>query len=314
MPLHLLPPGRDDREAAISRRSFLGRSLLGAACLLLPGRDSAAAPGPAASRGRPWALLADTHVHEALYEKNRNSHMAANLVRAVSEVLDEGAGTALVNGDLARLVGNPGDYGRFLELVEPLRRGGLAVHATLGNHDDRSNFRQALARAGATRDGAGQTALPERHWASVEVDGTRWILLDSLEKVNATPGLLGKPQIEWLAGELDRTPTTPAIIFLHHNPETTDIGLKDTADFLAAIRPRRQVKAVFFGHTHTWRRWDDDGIHMVNLPATGYSFRAEEPIGWVLARPSPGGLEIELRSIGPAHRDHGKKIALAWRG
>jgi 3',5'-cyclic AMP phosphodiesterase CpdA len=315
MPLHLPPLGSGvRREGGLSRRAFLGRAAAGAAALLLPGAVRGAAPRPAGEARRAWALLADTHIHATLQEKNQRFHMAANLVRTVSEVQEEGVGAALVNGDLARLVGNPGDYRRFLELVEPMRRRGIPVHATLGNHDDRANFRRALVTSGDPDD------LAERHCSSVEVDGVRWLLLDSLEKVNATPGLLGKAQIEWLAGELDRTPESPttlpgspAIIFLHHNPEPKDIGLKDTADFLAAIRPRRQVKAVFFGHTHTWRRWEDDGIHMVNLPATGYAFSAGEPIGWVLAAPGPEGLEIELRAIGPAHPDHGKRISLPWR-
>jgi 3',5'-cyclic AMP phosphodiesterase CpdA len=280
-----------------------------------------------------WALLSDTHIHASLYEKNQNFHMAANLVTAVSEVVEEGAGAAIVNGDLARLLGNPEDYERFLELIEPLRRRGIPLHATLGNHDDRSNFRRALAPAvrfpgaapettrpsgdggdpGVAARGEDPESLPDRLASAVEVDGVRWLLLDSLEKVNETRGLLGDTQLRWTLRQLERAPSTPTILFVHHNPETDNIGLKDTADLLALIRPRRQVKAVFFGHTHTWRRWEDEGIHMVNLPATGYAFKAGEPIGWVLAAPGPEGLEIELRSIGPPHADHGKKIALPWR-
>ena len=324
MPLHLPPrPPFACPEAGLSRRAFLGRAAAGAAALLLPGALRAAAR-PDASRP-VWALLSDTHIHASLYEKNQNFHMAANLVSAVSEVVEEGAGTALVNGDLARLLGNPEDYARFLEIIEPLRRGGIPLHATLGNHDERSNFLRALAAPaargpGAAAPAAGEAArtedpgsLPDRHASLVELDGVRWLLLDSLEKVNATPGLLGEAQLRWTARQLERAPGTPTIIFLHHNPEANDIGLKDTADFLSLIRKQRQVKAVFFGHTHTWRRWEDEGIHMVNLPAVGYAFKAGEPIGWVLAKPGPEGLEIELRTIGAPHADHKKKIALPWR-
>jgi 3',5'-cyclic AMP phosphodiesterase CpdA len=145
------------------------------------------------------------------------------------------------------------------------------------------------------------------------VDGVRWILLDSLDRVNVTPGILGKEQLDWLARTLDAAPRSPTVLFLHHNPEPTDIGLRDTREFLEVVRPRRQVKAAFFGHTHTWRRWEDEGLHLVNLPAVGYAFKAGEPIGWVLARPRTDGLEIELRTIGPAHADTGKKIELRWR-
>jgi len=73
------------------------------------------------------------------------------------------------------------------------------------------------------------------------------------------------------------------------------------------------VKAVFFGHTHVWRRFVDDGIHMVNLPAIGYAFAKGQPVGWVRAAPRPDGLTIELRAINGLHADHGKKIELPWR-
>ena len=41
---------------------------------------------------------------------------------------------------------------------------------------------------------------------------------------------------------------------VHHNPGVgANIGLKDTSAFLDVIRPRKQVKAYVYGHTHTWK-------------------------------------------------------------
>ncbi|HVR75346.1 MAG TPA: metallophosphoesterase, partial [Planctomycetota bacterium] len=261
-----------------------------------------------------WALLSDTHIHESLTEENQGQNMASNLLRALSDVLPHGPGTAVVNGDIARLVGNTGDYASFLKLVEPLRAAGVPIHATLGNHDDRDKFLGALEGSGepALAPSSARAAVAQRHCSSFIADGVRWLLLDSLEKVNQTPGILGPAQLDWVARELDASPREPAILFLHHNVEKSGIGLRDTDDLLAVLRPRRQAKAVFFGHTHTWRRWEDEGIHMVNLPAVGYTFAAAEPIGWVLAQPREDGLDLELRSFGP-HQEHGKKVALAWR-
>jgi hypothetical protein len=105
-----------------------------------------------------------------------------------------------------------------------------------------------------------------------------------------------------------------AVVFVHHNVEPDNAALKDSTDLMKLLRPRKQVKAVFFGHTHTWRRWEDDGIHMVNLPAVAYSFQAGAPLGWVRAMPSAKGLAIELRSLDGKHADHGKTIELTWRG
>lgn len=316
MPAHLDPcpqitTGKGP-PARPSRREFLARAaaglllLGGAARLARHAAPAAALAAPAADR--PWALLADTHIPAQIYEQNRNFHMAANLVKSVADALAEGPALALVNGDIARVDGRSGDYASFLAFVEPFRLAGVPLHATLGNHDDRENFRKAVTAAGGV-----PASVTEKHWSSVDGGAATWLLLDSLEKVNSTPGLLGKGQIDWLVRELDRDTEKPACIFLHHNPEKVDIGLKDTDELLQAIRPRRRVKAVFFGHTHTWRRWEDDGIHMVNLPATAYAFKEGEPTGWVLARPRPEGIELELRANGAAHADHGKMIGLRWR-
>ena len=315
MPVHLSPRNDDARGGPPrpTRREFLSRAAAGLLVAGGAGRvlsDAFGASSPADERGdtRVWALLADTHIPALLMERNRDFHMASNLVKTVTDVLSESPALALVNGDLARVDGRAGDYASFLDLVEPLRLAGVPLHATLGNHDDRSNFRTAVAGAGLA-----PASVTEKHMGAVDAGSATWILLDSLERVNSTPGHLGKDQIDWLARELDREKDKPACLFLHHNPEKTDIGLKDTEELLRAIRPRRRVKAVFFGHTHTWKRWEDEGIHMVNLPATAYAFSEGEPTGWVLARARPDGIEIELKAIGAAHADHGKKFELRWR-
>ena len=79
------------------------------------------------------------------------------------------------------------------------------------------------------------------------------------------------------------------------------------------IRPRTQVKAVFFGHTHVWNVREIDGIHMINLPAVGYRFLPKQPLGWVVFRPEPDGAEIELRCIGGDRRQNGRRTSLQWR-
>jgi Icc protein len=314
MPVHLSPHDEEARGGPRpTRREFLARAaagllVAGGAGRLLSDAPAAGAPPGKGSDARVWALLADTHIPALLTEQNRDFHMASNLVKTVADALAENPALALVNGDMARLDGKPGDYASFIDLVEPFRRAGVPLHATLGNHDDRGNFRAAVTGAGLA-----PASVTEKQTGAVDAGPATWFLLDSLEKVNSTPGHLGKDQIDWLVRELDRDTEKPACLFLHHNPEKTNIGLKDTDDLLQAIRPRRRVKAVFFGHTHTWKRWEDEGIHMVNLPATAYAFSEGEPTGWVLARARPDGLEIELRAIGAAHADHGKKLELRWR-
>jgi hypothetical protein len=184
----------------------------------------------------------------------------------------------------------------------------------MGNHDDRGNFWQVLRDSQTV-----QPRLPGRQAAIVRRREANWFLLDSLIQTLTTPGRLGEAQRAWLAGALDANADKPALILIHHHPAPlvagiTGIGLEDTAELFAILRPRRQVKAWFFGHTHRWDvRQDKSGIHLVNLPPTAYLFEEGRPNGWVHAAVQDGGARLELRCLDHAHKDHGQVVNLAWR-
>jgi Icc protein len=132
--------------------------------------------------------------------------------------------------------------------------------------------------------------------------------------VNALPGRLGPEQRQWLARKIDSDPA-PAIVCLHHNPSRSLTGLRDAAEFLDIILPRRRVKAVIFGHTHELRLRQTDGLHFVNLPACGYCLllKPNVPLGWVRASVRQDGMLLEFRGVTPGERDHGKTFNLSWR-
>ena len=93
------------------------------------------------------------------------------------------------------------------------------------------------------------------------------------------------------------------------------MGLKDTLPLLDIIRPRKQLKAYIYGHTHHWSvERDGSGIHLVNLPPVGYVFREGEPSGWVHANLTASGMTLELRCVDPSHKAHGQRFHLDWRG
>jgi 3',5'-cyclic-AMP phosphodiesterase len=142
-----------------------------------------------------------------------------------------------------------------------------------------------------------------------------WFLLDSLEETNVTPGFLGKNQLEWLATTLDAHPDTPALVMVHHNPGVTgNTGLKDTVPFFEIIRPRKQVKAYIYGHTHAWSvDRDDTGLHLINLPPVAYVFTDAAPAGWVHARTEPEALHLTLHCIDKSHRLNGQQMQLPYR-
>ncbi len=266
----------------------------------------ARSPQPRAASETKWALIADTHISSDPEHEVNDSRMSRALASVVRHVLDARPDHVLVNGDVAFRSGEPGDYVQFGESIQPLAASRIPLHLTLGNHDHRAHLVAALSPPC-------EKSVSDKTISSRVEGGTHWILLDSLEKVNGIPGTLGEPQRAWLARRLDTHPDTPAVICLHHNPEWTLTGLTDAPQFLEVIRPRRQVKAIVFGHTHEFGVTTVDGIHMINLPAVGYRFRADKALGWVLAHVDQNQMEIELRCLNGGESACDSARILPWR-
>jgi 3',5'-cyclic AMP phosphodiesterase CpdA len=300
MPIHL---------PAISRREFLVRSLAGGAVLVFSPHVFAAA-----KREDPnsWALLADPHIAADRGLVAQGVNMTDHLTAVSAELLalpKRPAGVFIL-GDCAYSSGQAGDYLQIVDLLAPIRAAQMPIHLTVGNHDDRERFWEALPQ-----EKAAQRPVADRQVALLRTKLANWFMLDSLEKTLSTPGLLGKGQLDWLAGALDANAEKPALVLIHHNPGLSgNIGLKDTAALFEILRPRKQVKAYIFGHTHAWNvGQDESGIHLINLPPVGYVFSPALPSGWVHATLEREGIQLELRCVDHTHESHGKIAKLQWR-
>ena len=302
MPLHL---------PALTRRDFIRRSFAASAALL-----TIPALRAAGSKSDPdhWALFSDTHIAGDPSAISRAVNMTEHLGAAVEELraLPAPPAGVFVNGDCALARGLAEDYATFTDLLTPVREAGLPIHLTLGNHDDREVFWSEIKNSKPAAP-----PLASKHVSVVQSARVNWFLLDSLDVTMQTPGRLGDEQRAWLSKALDAHPEKPALIMLHHNPIVTapgkKSGLLDSDELLALLLPRQHVKAVFFGHTHTWRITKQDDLHLVNLPAVAYPFKPEEVTGWVNLKLRDGGAALELRAHDTQHGAHGKVTELAWR-
>ena len=299
MPIYLPP---------ISRRGFFRRTMLAAAGLALGPNLFAAEKR---SDDHFWALFSDPHIAADRALIHNNVNMADHLARVAQEVsaLPVRPAGIFVNGDCAYSSGEKEDYATFTGLLKPLRES--PIHLTLGNHDNREHFWSAL-----DSDPAAKRPVADKQTLLITAPKVNWFVLDSLDKTLSTPGELGKPQLDWLAKSLDANADKPALVMLHHNPGLTDgvPGLKDTAALLEVMRPRKQVKAYFFGHTHAWSITpDESGIHFINLPPTSYLFKEGKPSGWVRATIADDGMKLELRCLDTTHKQHGEVNELMWR-
>lgn len=285
--------------------------LAGAAAALAP----AAWADPAGTPRDPhtFFFFSDTHIAANRKEKflmvNMWDHLAACIREASAWPVRPAA--VMVTGDLAFLMGRPGDYATFSEAIAPVRP--LApLHLMFGNHDEREHFWAAFPA-----DAAAQKDTLQRQAAVLPAERANWFMLDSLDHTDRTPGELGPEQLAWLGRELDARPDKPAIVLVHHNPQFKNhtTGLKDTAELMKILAPRRQAKAIIYGHTHNWHFEEDDesGIHLINLPPTSYPFLPGKPAGWVRVALAANSADFELRALNPKQSDHGKIHTLKWR-
>ena len=324
MPIHL-------DSAPVSRRRFVSSLLaMSGAAGGLFGRFGAlsAASDSGQDAAEAWALFSDTHIASDPEFNARGINMAAHLRQGLSEALSAHARKPmrglLINGDCAYLDGQAGDYATLGSLLVPVIEKGIPIHVTLGNHDERERIQQGLGSVfGSGGQPAGKSSgrvgaeLSEKLASCVHGRFCDWYLLDSLAVTNKTPGRVGEAQLAWLSACLKAAPDRPALVMVHHNPHpispAKSNGLTDTDLLLPVLLDNRQVKALFFGHTHVAAKFEIDGLHLVNLPACAYRFATEQPTGWTSALVGPSGCRLTLFDTGKAHALHGREAVLKWR-
>jgi 3',5'-cyclic AMP phosphodiesterase CpdA len=324
MPIHL-------DSAPVSRRRFVS-SLLAASGVAggLFGRFAslAAAQEAGADASEAWALFSDTHIAADPDFNARGINMAAHLRQALTEALAAHARKPvqglLINGDCAYLDGQAEDYATLGKLLVPVVEKGIPIHVTLGNHDERGRIQAGLGSVfgpGAKPLGKGAGAvradLSDKLASCVRGRFCDWYLLDSLDVTNKTPGRVGEAQLAWLSASLKAAPERPALVMVHHNPQPKFMGkvsgLEDTDALLDLLLPLKQVKALFFGHTHVNLTVAVEGLHLVNLPACAYRFGAEQPTGWTSALVDARGCSLTLFDTEMRHALHQKEVRLEWR-
>jgi 3',5'-cyclic-AMP phosphodiesterase len=294
-------PGYFDRS--IGRRGFIQCAALTAAGLAIRGAGLRAAEG---AGGLRVALLSDTHIPADAEGQYRGFHPVRNLEAVIPGVIKARPEFAILCGDAARLTGELGDYEALKRLLSPLAEQ-VPVYIGLGNHDNRANFFTVFDQVPE-----GRQEVAGKHVSVIERPEVRLIVLDSLLYVDRVAGLLGKAQRQWLADYLERVDDRPTVLFVHHTLGDGDGDLLDVDRLFAMLRRQPKVKAMFYGHSHVWGIKESEGLQLVNLPAIGYNFRDEDPVGWVEAEFTASGVGLTLRAIAGNRGQDGKHQFLAW--
>lgn len=254
-----------------------------------------------------WAFLADTHIPADVDNNYRGFYPYQNLQKITPDITSISPEGVTIAGDLARLTGELGDYTNLKKLLSPLAEK-TPVFMALGNHDNRDNFLKVF------KENLGEKQpVKGKHVVVVNKAHVRLIMLDSLLYANKVPGLLGKAQRQWLETYLKKCDDTPTILCFHHTLGDDDGDLLDVLRLFRIIEPIRKVKAIVYGHSHAYRFSQFEGIHLINLPAVGYNFSDDQPVGWVEAHLRNQGGNFVLHAAGGNKELDGQTTQLTWR-
>jgi len=285
----------------VNRRQFLQGGLAWAAGIATLG--PARVLGDDRDECTRWAFLSDTHVAGDPDNRYRGFYPYRNLQEVAGQIAYNLPDGVIVTGDLARMRGQVEAYENLKSLLAPVSQE-RPIYLGLGNHDDRTDFSMAFA------DSTGSGMVVGNKQVSAVVAGPmRLIVLDSL-LVDRAAGLLGQSQRAWLKTFLDACDDRPTILFFHHRPR---IDLLDTRRLFDIIQPSTKVKAVVYGHSHKFRFSEYKGVHLINLPATGYNMSGSQPVGWVEAKLTEKGGEFTLHALGGNRKLDGCSERLSWR-
>ena len=292
---------------SIDRRSFIKTSLAAMGAIVTMGAEAGFGSDKGAKAATRWALLSDTHIPEDVEGNYRGFCPYENLQKVAAEIAKASPDAAAITGDLARLEGKPGDYANLKKLLSPVADR-MPVFMGLGNHDDRNNFTKVF-----TGHPGDKQPIRGKHILVVEKGSARLIVLDSLLYANKTPGLLGKAQRQWLANYLKECDERPTMLCFHHTLGDGDGDLLDVPRLFDLVKPIRKVKAILYGHSHVYGFSKLEDIHLINLPAVGYSFNDAQPVGWVEAQLTASGGKFTLHALAGNTDKDGSAERLTWR-
>lgn len=190
-----------------------------------------------------------------------------DVVRAVQR--DEARLDALVlTGDNAD-AGGVEVYRRLRSRCDEL---GVPTIATVGNHDDRAQFRAGFL---------GEAPSDEPVDVSTTVDGVRVIALDTIVARSAV-GELRDEQLDRLADWLREPAERATVLAFHHSPlverqRFLNLMTLREPERLARVVRGSDVKLIVCGHMHHVLTGSLGGVPVWSAPATAYELDVGQP-------------------------------------
>jgi len=219
-------------------------------------------------------LFANPHATIAGVDTNQSLQAVLNQVREQEPRID----LVIATGDLAHDE-SPDTYQRLADMLADL---GAPVLYLPGNHDNPIILEDTLL------------AAPHNDVFEARLQGWRFLLLDTSVS-GCVGGRVSGTALESLRASLERGPSLPTLIAMHHHPTPVgslwmdNIGLENGPDFLRLLRNAPDVKGVIFGHTHQRFEHTLGEIRIMGTPSTCFQFK-------------PDSETLVYDNLGPAYR------------
>lgn len=192
------------------------------------------------------AQISDLHVQAAGQKAYGIVDTNGLLAAAIAQLnrLTPQPDVVIATGDLVD-EGTPAEYAMLKTLLAPLK---APLYLALGNHDERTAFRQVFPELPYV------PATGFIHY-TIEDYPLRLIVLDTLVAGEGY-GDMDAPRLAWLTAQLAAQPQRPTVILMHHPPFATGLEGMDRlrcrghAALAALIAQYPNVQRVACGHLH----------------------------------------------------------------
>jgi Icc protein len=207
----------------------------------------------------------------------------------------------IITGDIADQ-GDPEAYRKVLQIINPVaERMGTEVIWVMGNHDDRSNFREVLLEESPSYETIDRV---------YDINGLRLIVLDTSVK-GFHHGEITLTQLEWLKDVLSTSSEHGSILAMHHPPIPSMLQLSKTTELrdqkaLAEVIKGSDIRSIIAGHLHYSSNSTFAGIPVSVATSSCYTQDLNVESGGTRGRDGAQGLnlvhvyeEVILHSVVP---------------
>lgn len=187
----------------------------------------------------------------------------------------------VIAGDIADQ-GDVDSYIRFKELISNLK---IPFYLTIGNHDNRVNFKKVFNKKYSDENGFIQNII--------NIKDQKIIVLDTCNENLLGEGKLCKARLEWLSKNLKKQKKLPTTIIMHHHvskiksPYIDLISLENSDDLFNILKRHSNIRHIISGHVHINSTTCQNNIPQTTIAGNHHTYSVKNiftPFDWPIEK------------------------------